>query len=286
MIDISPPVRIFFCYAHKDEPLLKRLKNQLGPFLEEGLIEVWDDRDIDPGVEWEPEISSKLDAAHIILPLVSPDFMGSPYCRGVEMKRALERHERGEAKVIPIILRPAHWDMLRHLQALPTNARPVKNWSNQDDGFFDIAEGLRNIIKGRNTSSVNTLDSNDQELNLTKSDSEPEEDNTAALPSHATTSVSGSYQFEGEHGRMPPPFVLQKGLYKVGLTYQGSDGISVNLYDGAGDLVKHLFSKFPGKYAIKFEYNQDILLRIQKNGAYIFEIHADGRWEIKIDQIS
>lgn len=32
--------------------------------------------------------------------------MASEYCYGFEMQRALERHMRGEARVIPILLRP------------------------------------------------------------------------------------------------------------------------------------------------------------------------------------
>jgi hypothetical protein len=280
MIDISPSIRIFVCYAHRDEPLFNRLKRQLRPFLEQGLIEVWYDRDISPGVEWEPEISSNLYAAHIILLLISPDFMESSYCRGVEMKRALERHERGEANVIPIILRPTHWqDMLGNIQALPIDARPVTSWSNQDKAFFNVAEGLRNIIMGRNTPSVNTLVSEGRELNLAESDNRLEGDHGIASLSSAITSTSGSYQFEGEHGRMPPPFTLQKGLYKVGITYRGMNGISVSLYDGVGDFVKSLFM------TTRSQYNQDTLLKIDSNGSYILQVHADGRWELKIDQI-
>src|SRR5947209_5500460 len=101
--------KIFFCYAHEDEPLLKRLKAQLRPLQRKGIIEVWNDRDINAGTEWEQEISKHLNTAHIILLLISPDFMNSDYCYSTEMKRALERHKRGEVRVIPIILRPVHW---------------------------------------------------------------------------------------------------------------------------------------------------------------------------------
>src|SRR6266480_3613729 len=103
------PVTIFFCYAREDEALLNKFKTHLRPLQREGLIAVWHDRDISAGTEWEPEISKYLNTAQIILLLVSPDFMNSDYCYGIEMKQALERHERGEAKVIPIILRPVYW---------------------------------------------------------------------------------------------------------------------------------------------------------------------------------
>ena len=87
----------------------------------------------------------------IILLLVSPDFMSSDYCYGIEMKKAMERHERGEAVVIPIILRPVYFQgaPFGKLQALPTDAKPVKSksWSDQDEAFFDIAEGIRKITE-------------------------------------------------------------------------------------------------------------------------------------------
>jgi TIR domain len=101
-------VSIFFCYAHEDEALLNKLKTHLFPLQRAGLVDVWYDRDISAGTEWEREISQHLDAAQIILLLVSPDFMYSEYCYGVEMKRALERHQRGETRVIPIIVRPVY----------------------------------------------------------------------------------------------------------------------------------------------------------------------------------
>lgn len=140
-------VKIFFCYAHEDEPLLNELKAHLRPLQRQGLIEVWYDRDISAGSEWEWQIDSQLNTAQIILLLVSSDFMDSDYCYGIEMQRALERHEIGDARVIPIILRHVLWQgtPLGQLQALPMDAKPVisANWHNQDEAFFNVAKGIR-----------------------------------------------------------------------------------------------------------------------------------------------
>jgi hypothetical protein len=138
------PVKIFFCYAHEDELLLNKLKSQLTPLQRQGLIDVWHDREISAGDEWEREIDEHLNAAQIILLLVSPDFMASDYCSSIEMKRAMERHERGEARVIPVILHPIYWrrSLFGKLQALPTDSKPVMDryWHNLDEAFFDVAE--------------------------------------------------------------------------------------------------------------------------------------------------
>lgn len=143
------PVKIFFCYAHEDEPLLNKLKTHLKPLQRQGLIDVWHDRDISAGTEWEQEINEHLNSAQIILLMVSSDFMDSDYCYSIEMKRAIERHERGEARVIPVILRPAHWQVvLGKLQALPTDARPITdpNWYNLDRALYDVTEGIYKLV--------------------------------------------------------------------------------------------------------------------------------------------
>jgi TIR domain len=144
-------VKIFFCYAHEDEELLNKLKTQLKPLQRQGLIDLWHDRDISAGTEWEREISTHLNDADIILLLVSPDFMNSDYCYSIEMKRAITRHEQGTTKVIPIILSYVHWqgEPLGKLQALPTDAKPVisASWYNLNEALFDVAEGIRKVIE-------------------------------------------------------------------------------------------------------------------------------------------
>ncbi len=145
------PLKLFFCYAHEDEPLLNELKWHLEALRRQGLIDVWHDRNIGAGTEWEREIDKHLNTAQIILLLISQYFMASDYCYGVEMKRAMERHECEEARVIPVILRPVHWQRapFGKLQALPTGAKPVRDpgWHNLDEAFFDVAEGIRKVVE-------------------------------------------------------------------------------------------------------------------------------------------
>lgn len=143
-------LEVFCCYARKDQPLLKELKNHLIPLEREGLITLWADTDINAGAEWAKEIHLHLNTSHIILLLVSPDFIASEYCYSVEMQRAIERHTSGEARVIPIILRPISWQRMPFgkLQALPTSADPItsRRWQDQDEAFYDIAEGIREVV--------------------------------------------------------------------------------------------------------------------------------------------
>ena len=140
---------IFFCYAREDEKLRVELEKQLNILKRQGVINFWHDREISAGTEWEREIDVHLNTAHIVLLLISPDFMVSDYCYGKEMKRAMERHEAGEALVIPVILRPVYWRRapFGKLQALPTDGKPVVIWHNLDEAFYDVAEGIRKAVE-------------------------------------------------------------------------------------------------------------------------------------------
>jgi TIR domain len=142
-------IRIFCCYARKDEQRMRRLQDHLQPQQRQGIVHIWHDRDINAGAEWEKEIKEQLNAAQIILFLVSADFMASDYCYSKEMKRALERHRRGEVRAIPIILRPTDWEKtpLGKLQALPKNGRPITSWSYHDEGYLSAALGIRDVVE-------------------------------------------------------------------------------------------------------------------------------------------
>jgi len=125
---------------------------------------VWHDRDISAGTEWELEISKHLNEVQIILLLVSPDFMDSDYCYDVEMMRAIERHERGEACVIPIILRPTEWKdaPFGRLQSLPTDAKPVSTWRNRELAFLNIAQGIKKVIEKQGEASDSVIQNQKQ----------------------------------------------------------------------------------------------------------------------------
>src|SRR6266487_1344924 len=143
------PVTLFYSYAHEDEALRNELEKHLHLLRRSGSITTWHDRQIVPGTDWAHTIDRHLNESSIILLLISADFLASDYCYNIEMQRALERHQRGEACVIPIIIRPVDWQhtSFAHLQCLPRDGKPVTEWGNQDAAFRDIAESLRRTIE-------------------------------------------------------------------------------------------------------------------------------------------
>src|SRR5438067_9039767 len=105
MAEASTPVEIFCSYAHADERWLRKLETHLSLLKRQGLISLWYDRLIAPGTDWAKDIDMRLETASVILLLVSADFFASDYSYGIEMKRALERQETDQARVIPILVR-------------------------------------------------------------------------------------------------------------------------------------------------------------------------------------
>ena len=142
------PLEVFYSYSHEDEKLRDKLEKQLSLLQRRGLIVNWHDRRIGAGQEWREQIDAHVRSAHIILLLVSADFIASDYCYGVEMQIALERQGKHEAVVIPVILRPVDWSSapFAHLQAAPRDGKPVTKWDDEDEAFADVARGIREVV--------------------------------------------------------------------------------------------------------------------------------------------
>jgi hypothetical protein len=143
-------ITVFYSYAHADERLRKQLETHLGLLRQQGIIATWHDRQIVAGTDWAQELDTHLSTAAVILLLISPDFLASDYCYGVELRKALERDAAGEARVIPILLRPvADWDTapFARLAVLPTNRKPITRWRHRDEAWTDVAGGIRRAIE-------------------------------------------------------------------------------------------------------------------------------------------
>ena len=146
---LGRPARIFISHSHLDGAARDRLVTHLTPLRRAGLIEIWHDREIAPGVDWLHEINEHLGTADIVLLLVSADFLASEYCHEKEMEFALKRHDAGLTRVIPVVIRPVDWSgaPFARLQGLPREAKPVSSWGNQDEAWLDVAKGIRRVAE-------------------------------------------------------------------------------------------------------------------------------------------
>lgn len=140
---------LFFSYSHADEDLRNELEKQLTMLKRQGIIETWHDRRIGAGAELDAAISEHVENDDVILLLISSDFLASEYCYNREMMRAMERHEAGEALVIPVILRACDWHgaPFGKLMATPTDGRPITQWPDKDQAFLEVARAIRQAVE-------------------------------------------------------------------------------------------------------------------------------------------
>ncbi len=142
--------RVFYSYSHKDAEFRQKLGVYLAPLARQNKIVEWHDRMIEPGADWNTEISDQLDSAHLILLLISEEFLASEYCFGIEWERALSRLKNGEAKVIPILLKPCLWKESRfsELQLIPRGAKAISSWPSREEAFVEVATEISNLVSG------------------------------------------------------------------------------------------------------------------------------------------
>ncbi|HET8774519.1 MAG TPA: COR domain-containing protein [Thermoanaerobaculia bacterium] len=140
---------LFLSYSHKDERLRDELETHLKLLQRLDVISVWHDRKILAGTEWDGEIDARLERAKVILLLVSADFLASDYCWSREVKRGMERHEAGEATVIPIMLRSCDWKgaPFEKLQGLPPEMKAVTSFEDRDVAWTAVASGIRAVAE-------------------------------------------------------------------------------------------------------------------------------------------
>ena len=101
---VARPLKLFISYSKSDYQYLKSLKKHLEPLRRLELMISWDDNQLVPGEEWDEHIQRELESADIILLLVSTDFLATRYIQEVALATAIERHQREDAVIVPIIL--------------------------------------------------------------------------------------------------------------------------------------------------------------------------------------
>lgn len=149
MPDARISLEVFYAYAPKDEPYCQELDKHLSILKRQGLISTWHPRLILAGANWSQDIDAHLNQAAVILLLISADFLASDYCYSIELQQALERHQAGEVRVIPILLRSVDWKgaSFAHLQPLPIDGRFITQWEDLDTAFTEVAAGIRRAIE-------------------------------------------------------------------------------------------------------------------------------------------
>lgn len=153
---------IFISYSHRDEKHLAELRLHLIILKNLGLIEDhWHDRRIQPGMDGDRYIQTELAKADVVLFLTSTASLASDYINNEELRPALERYVKGEARVVPIILEKCAWvdvfaaspllaiqkDPKRRVpQGIPRDGVPIRSFKPQSDGWAQVEEELKSLF--------------------------------------------------------------------------------------------------------------------------------------------
>lgn len=140
---------VFLCYSHQDSAHRDSLREASRRLEAAGLMSLWHDQEIRPSQPWAEEIRRKLDEADLVLALVSPAFLESPWCVA-ELARAFEQRERNHCDVLPVVVRPCAWreTELGAIQAAPAGGVPIESWVDQGAGWKTVVDAIEAVLRG------------------------------------------------------------------------------------------------------------------------------------------
>jgi hypothetical protein len=151
----ATPMQGFISYSHCDEDRVGKLRRQLDPVMNAFGVDLWIDERIRAGDVWDRKIKEALTRTRLFLFCISADLLFSKYIEQVELREAREKYDRGEALLVPVILRDCLWEWVKpfaELQAVPKGGRAIQLWSPQETGYADAARpagtrlGARSMI--------------------------------------------------------------------------------------------------------------------------------------------
>jgi hypothetical protein len=159
---------IFISYAHSDEPekpaegevqWLSFVRRYLHPAVKDGIFDLWVDRQMMGGADWDPEIEQKLRACDVFILLVSANSMASEYIVGKEIAIIRERQAKGDdVYFYPLLLTPtpdAGLNKVKDKNIRPRDAKPFSSFSYHErlqhmtDAANEIAKIAQQIVGRR-----------------------------------------------------------------------------------------------------------------------------------------
>lgn len=145
-------LRIFVSYSHTDTKQKERLLKHLTPLEAAADFDVWTDSRIKAGEKWLPAIEAALSGASVAILLITADFLGSDIVRQKEIPVILERREKEDLRLYPILAKSCAWQTvpwIQERQIRPVAAKPVWRSGGRyvDDELARIALELLGVIQ-------------------------------------------------------------------------------------------------------------------------------------------
>ena len=142
-------VPVFISAAREDARLREELQKHLVSLRRQNKAVFVHSQEAPAGGDRAGWIASRINEARIILLLISTDYVAADEYYEDELLRAVERHDRGEARVILILLRTylISGEPFAKLQALPRDGHPVDGHpAGQDAALTGIAQEVIKLV--------------------------------------------------------------------------------------------------------------------------------------------
>jgi hypothetical protein len=157
---VPSSIDIFISYAADDAEHARKLEEHLALLKRDGDIRAWHQGLVGAGGDPRRETEEWLQAARIVVLLVSSTYLASDYLYSHELLPAIQRGNSGAALIIPVVV-GAHDTgkaPYAHLPLLPRNQVPVAAWQRRDDAWAEVAKEIRQALKtlgdGRKASPI------------------------------------------------------------------------------------------------------------------------------------
>lgn len=142
----------FVSYSHRDANLVLPFYEHLKAATKPCGIDFWIDEEIRAGDLWDGKIKAALAKTQVFIFCVSINFINSRYIQQIELKDAREKHDRGEALIIPVLMKDCPFEaveFLKELQILPKGAKPITSKRPYDKGYTETARAIAALLMER-----------------------------------------------------------------------------------------------------------------------------------------
>ena len=140
---------LFISYCHADSAHETEARKTLNPLVIDQRIRLYSDQDLLAGQRIRKTNDKKLLQSHIVLFLLTRDFISSPECQR-EWQLARDQKDLNiERKRIPLLIADCPWrDLLKDedLLVIPKDATSLSSYQNQDEAWTEVYEKIKEVI--------------------------------------------------------------------------------------------------------------------------------------------
>jgi hypothetical protein len=145
------PSLVFISYCHEEKEYKDELCAYLKKYEMNGQLEVFSDDQIETGADWNKSISTAIEEAHLVILLLTTNFLNADYILQVELPLIRHRCEHEGLKLFPILADacPFEQTWVAGRQIRSENGRPIWSLDKEDriTALLNIARKVASLVE-------------------------------------------------------------------------------------------------------------------------------------------